>query len=233
MKTMRFIFLLGLFSLLGLTWPFSWLFSNYNSEKFGTSAWIQKQSNILQKSTQGIDPKVLRLSLIAYVNTQKKGLAEKPVLTVIDYSKPSTEKRLWVFDIKHGKTLFNTFVSHGKNSGQVIPTSFSNNPGSLKSSIGVFITDEPYIGDKGYALRLKGLEQGVNNNAYRRDIVIHGAWYVSLDTIRKYGQIGRSFGCPAVPEKEIKPLIDTIKEDTVVFAYYPDQAWLKQSPFLT
>ena len=235
MKISRVIFLLGLFGLLGFSWPFSWLFSRYNSEQFGTSAWIQKQINILQEGEGGaekIDSNVLRLSLIAYVNAQKKGLADKQLLTVIDYSKPSTEKRLWVFNIKNGKTLFNTWVSHGKNSGQTIPTSFSNSPGSLKSSIGVFVTDESYIGDKGYALRLRGLEQGINNNAYRRDIVIHGAWYVSPDTIRKYGQIGRSWGCPAVPENEIKPLIDTIKEDSVVFAFYPDENWLKRSTFL-
>ncbi|OGT38095.1 MAG: hypothetical protein A3F12_03130 [Gammaproteobacteria bacterium RIFCSPHIGHO2_12_FULL_38_14] len=187
---------------------------------------------MLQPEARNLDGNVLRLSLIAYVNAKKRGLVERPILTVIDYSKPSTEKRLWVFDINKGEELFNTWVAHGKNSGSLEASSFSNNPGSLKSSIGVFVTEETYTGGKGYSLRLKGLEPGVNDNAYRRDIVIHGAWYVSPNVAEKYGQIGRSWGCPAVPTQTVKPLINTIKDDTVVFAYYPDQSWLKRSSFL-
>jgi L,D-transpeptidase-like protein len=156
------------------------------------------------------------------------------LLTIIDYSKISSEKRLWVIDLNREKVLFNTWVSHGKNSGSLSATSFSNQPGSLKSSIGVFLTDTtPYMGGNGYSLRLKGLERGINDNAYRRDIVVHGAWYVAPDVARRYGQIGRSWGCPAVSEKLAHPIIDTIKNRTLVFVYSHDRYWLNRSTFLT
>ena len=233
MKKQYLIFLASLISLCGFSWPFSWLFSGNNSEPFGTHNWIQKETQLLESRAGNINPQVLHLSLIAYLNARKHGLDTKQLLTVIDYSMPSTEKRLWVFDMKSGRTLFNTWVSHGKNSGGISSTSFSNSPGSLKSSIGVFMTDEPYIGKNGYSLRLRGLERSINDNAYRRDIVVHGARYVNPDTISKYGQIGRSWGCPAVSTELAQPLINTIKENTLIFAYYPDRDWLSHSQFLT
>lgn len=231
---LRFLFLSALIGLCGFNWPFSFLFSEKNPEQFGTQLWLNKQINILKNHATGIDPEVLRLSLTAYINAKKNGFSQnKELLTVIDYSKPSTEKRLWVFDIKNGKTLFHTWVSHGKNSGDLIPTSFSNITGSLKSSFGLFVTDiQPYMGGHGYSLRLKGLEAGINDNAYNRDIVVHGAWYVNADTIKQYGRIGRSWGCPAVSANLVKPIINTIKDKTLVFAYYPDKKWLSGSRFL-
>lgn len=233
MKKNKFLFLIALLGLFGFVWPFSWLFSHSNPETLGTPAWMNKEVSIIQSQTGNIDSNVLRLSLTAYVNARKRGLDSKQLLTVIDFSKPSTEKRLWVFDLKNGRVLINTWVSHGKNSGAMNASSFSNSPGSLKSSLGVFLTEEPYLGGHGVALRVKGLEAGINDNAYRRDIVFHGAWYVNADTIRKYGQIGRSWGCPAVSENTIKSLVDTIKENTLVFAYYPDQSWLRHSKYLS
>lgn len=229
----RFLFLSSLLGLFAFNWPVEWL-SNTNQETVGSAAWLDKEIKTIKSQANNIDTDVLKLSLLAYANAAKRGLNNKSVLTVIDYSRPSTEKRLWVFDLRNGRSLFNTWVSHGKNSGGVNSSSFSNSPGSLKSSIGVFITDStPYMGGNGYSLRLKGLENGVNNNAYRRSVVIHGAWYVNEDVIRKYGQIGRSWGCPAVSPALAKTLIDTIKENTLVFAYYPDQTWLKHSKYLT
>ena len=229
----RALFLSVLLSTMGYSFPLSWLFSHPNNEPFGTQQWLAKQKKILWSAANNIDPKVLHLSLVAYMKARKEGLDNKQLLTVIDYSKPSTEKRLWVFDLKTGKTLFHTWVSHGKNTGDVIAKSFSNRSGSLQSSLGVFVTDYvPYVGGNGYSLRLRGLEQGVNDKAYDRDIVFHGAWYVNADTIKRYGKIGRSWGCPAVSDKTAKSLIDTIKENTVVFAYYPDQHWLSHSQFL-
>jgi len=233
MKLYRFLLVFLLFNTLGLSWPFSWLFSNPNTAPFGTSLWLQNEIQILKSQATNIDDKVLRLSLVAYINAHKKGYANKQMLTVIDYSKPSFEKRLWVFDIKKGRTLFNTWVTHGKNSGGINATSFSNNPGSFKSSIGVFLTAQSYVGKNGYSLRLKGLERGVNDSAYRRAIVIHGATYANADNIRTYGQIGRSWGCPAVSADLAKPLINTIKENSLVFAYYPDRKWLSKSRFLS
>jgi hypothetical protein len=233
MKTKKIIFILSLAGLLGAIWPFSWLISHPNSEKIGTKAWIDKQTQIIESETDNLDPNVLRLSLKAYVKARQRGLDSKQLLTIIDYSKPSSERRLWVFDLKHGRELFNTWVSHGKNSGGSVASSFSNSPGSLKSSLGVFVTDEPYMGGHGLSLRIKGLEHGINDNAYSRDIVFHGARYVNSQTASQYGQVGRSWGCPAVSQDTIKSLIDTIKENTVIFAYYPDKHWLNSSEFLT
>lgn len=232
MKIKYLLFLL-LIPGLAFTTPFSWVFSQPNSEQFGTKAWLEKEIHIIQAHATNIDSKVLRLSLTAYMNARKKGLDNKQLLTVIDYSKPSSEKRLWVFNIKNGKELFHTWVSHGKNTGDNKATSFSNSPGSLKSSIGVFVTDNvPYEGGNGYSLRVHGLEPGVNDKAYARDIVFHGAPYVNPATIKQYGRVGRSWGCPAVDTRITKPLINTIKENTVVVAYYPDRHWLSNSKYL-
>lgn len=230
-KMRRLLFLAGLLGSFGFIWPFTWLFTSPNNAPFGTSLWIQREIQILKPQANNIDEKVLRLSLIAYLNARKHGIDTKQMLTVIDYSKPSSEKRLWVFDLRRGRTLFNTWVSHGKNSGGLYATSFSNNPGSLKSSIGVFETAEPYIGHNGYSLRLRGLEQGFNSTAYERAVVIHGAAYANPGSMRSYG-IGRSWGCPAVSSSLSTPLINAIKNDSLVVAYYPDRHWLNSSRFL-
>lgn len=214
--------------------PFSSFSNNANDSGIGSAAWIAQESAIIHSQADNIDLDVLKLSLKAYVRVRQKGYDEKGLMTIIDYSKPSSERRLWVINVRTGKVLFNTWVTHGKNSGEARSTSFSNQPGSLKSSFGVFVTDEqPYEGNNGYSLRLMGLESGVNDNAYKRDIVIHGAWYAKPDVARQYGQLGRSWGCPAVDEKLAKPLINTIKDNTLVFAYYPDHKWLWTSPFLS
>lgn len=233
MKTVqKILFIVGLLGSLGLVWPFSWLIGAEIKAPLGSQEWVSGYTKKFKSQAGNIDENVLRLSLIAYVNAQRKGVVDKQLLTVIDYSKPSTEKRMWVFDIRKGKTLFNTWVAHGKNSGGLKPTSFSNHHGSLKSSIGVFLTASPYFGGNGYSLRLRGLEKGVNDNAYNRYIVIHGAWYAKADIIRKYGQLGRSWGCPAVSADLVKPIINTIKDNTILVAYYPDRKWLSNSRFL-
>jgi hypothetical protein len=227
-----FLFLVSLLNLVG--WgPFSF-FTPANTEPLGSQRWLNSEVQIITSQASNVDPSVLRLSLIAYLKARHRGLDARQLLTVIDYSKPSSERRLLVIDLKNDKVLFNTYVTHGKNSGNVMPTSFSNRPGSLKSSIGVFeTTDSPYIGNNGYSLRLRGLEQGINDNAYDRAIVIHGAWYADSDIIRRYGQLGRSWGCPAVSDRLARPLINTIKEHTLVFVYSnSDKRWLHQSRFL-
>jgi len=234
MKPIKVLFFFSFIGLMGASWPLNWMINHPNSEVFGSNSWIEKEVRIIQSETSGLNPKVLRLSLKAYVKAHKNGLVDKDLLTIIDYSKPSTEKRLWVFDVKHGRELFYTWVSHGKNTGGVNATSFSNSPGSLKSSLGVFVTDTtPYMGGNGYSLRMHGLEAGINDKAYDRDIVFHGAWYVNPATIKRYGQIGRSWGCPAVSDGLAKSIIDTIKSRTVVIAYYPDRHWLTHSKFIT
>lgn len=232
MKTRYVLYLLAFLSITGFG-PFSFLFGERNHESYGTKAWLSKESTIISAQAHNLDPGVLRLALKAFLKVRERGLDEKQLLTIIDYSKPSSDKRLWVIDIKHASILYNTWVTHGKNSGDVYATSFSNRPGSLQSSYGVFLTtEEPYVGENGYSLRLVGLEPGINDNAYRRAIVVHGAWYADRSVVRKYGQLGRSWGCPAVSDSLAKPLIDTIKERTVLFAYADNHSWIRHSPYL-
>lgn len=227
------LFLMALSGSVGASWSFLGFTTTVNQELIGSSRWLNQQMKIIKSQASNIDDKVLRLSLMAYQKARRKGLDQKQILTVIDYSKPSYERRFWVFDLKRNKILYNTWVAHGKNSGGTVATSFSNNPGSLKTSIGVFLTDHPYMGNNGYSLRLRGLERGVNDNAYRRSVVVHGAWYANPENIRRNGQLGRSWGCPAVSTTLSKPIINTIKGNTVLFAYYPDRNWLSHSQFLT
>ena len=153
-------------------------------------------------------------------------------LAVIDYSLPSTERLLWVFDLRQHTLLVEELVSHGQGSGDTQAETFSNIPESYQSSLGLFRTMNSYYGRNGYSLRLNGLEPEVNDLAYERAIVIHGADYVSDDFIAQTGRLGRSHGCPAVREDITYPLIDSLREDQYVFAYYPDEEWLASSDFL-
>jgi len=193
---------------------------------------IQKEMTIFSAKAPDLDSKVLKLALTAYQSARRQGLDDKELLTVIDYSMPSTQKRLWLLNIADGEVDQHTLVAHGKNSGANYATSFSNKVGSLKSSVGLYLTANSYVGHRGYALKLKGLEPGINDRAFRRAVVIHGAPYVSQSFADKYGRLGRSWGCPAVSKQVIKPLVDEIKQGTLVFAYYPDSNWLAHSRFL-
>jgi hypothetical protein len=168
----------------------------------------------------GPSPGVLRAALDAYSRAEQMGaVAKTGLLTIIDYSRPSIEPRLWVIDLAAGRSLYHELVAHGRGSGDNLATAFSNDPDSHMSSLGLFVTGEPYVGKNGYSLRLQGLDRGVNDNALARAIVVHGAPYVSEDVARKLGRLGRSWGCPAVPESVAHALIDTIKGGTVLFAY--------------
>lgn len=143
------------------------------------------------------------------------------IVSIVDFSLPSTVKRLFVIDVENGKLLFNTYVAHGKNSGTGMATSFSNLPESFKSSLGFYVTADTYNGKHGYALRLEGEEKGINDNAYSRGIVMHSADYVSENTIHSLGYLGRSQGCPAVPAECYQAIISTIKNGTCLFMYSP------------
>ncbi len=207
----------------------SWFGNMFNVTR--TSAPIEQQVNELSNQSN-IDPKVLRLALIAYDNAQKRGMNPKSVITIIDYSKPSTEKRLWVIDLRRRVVAFNTLVAHGQGSGNNLTTNFSNSSGSHASSLGVFLTGNTYTGGNGYSLTLHGLEKEFNDHAFERRVVFHGADYVNENIAKQYGRIGRSWGCPALDRRIASQIINYIKKGTLVFAYYPDRKWLNRSMFL-
>jgi len=170
----------------------------------------------------GLAPEIIQLALKNIADLKEKDLIKnESILTIIDFSRPSTDKRLFILDMKNEKVIKNTLVAHGINSGNNMAESFSNNKHSNKSSLGLYITKETYIGKHGYSLRIDGKNIGLNDNALKRDIVIHGADYVSEDFIKKNGRIGRSFGCPAVPVDENKEIIDLIKNGTCLYIYHP------------
>jgi len=183
--------------------------------------------------TGKLDPSVFTLSMVGYYNMKGSGLLQvDSILTIIDYEKPSSEPRFFVVNLQEKTLLFITYVAHGKGSGIQFAESFSNKPGSLKSSQGFFVTADSYIGRHGYSLKLQGMEAGINDNAMQRAIVIHGANYVSEAFAREYGRLGRSWGCPALPEDLNRQVIDTIKGGSCLFVYYPDENYLQGSAFL-
>jgi hypothetical protein len=187
----------------------------------------------LMSQAPGLHATVLKLALNAERCALDQGLVKRrDLLTVIDYSIASTQPRLFVFDLVAKKLLFRELVAHGKASGGKETTFVSNDPGSLATSVGLFVTEDTYVGHNGYSLRLKGLEPGFNDMALARAIVMHGAYYVSQEAIKALGRLGRSWGCPAVRAEISQKLINTIRGGSAIFAYYPDKAWLSQSTFL-
>ena len=154
------------------------------------------------------------------------------MLTIADFSLPSSQKRLFVIDMENLKVLYNTYVAHGRNSGKEYANRFSNAPNSNMSSPGFYVTCETYYGQHGLSLKLEGEEEGINDNARNRAIVIHCADYVSEKTIETLGYIGRSLGCPALPKKYAKPIIETIKDGSCFFIYSPSKRYLMRSPLL-
>ena len=172
----------------------------------------------------------------AYIGFKKLQLQNKlnnsNLLTIIDFTKPSTQKRLYIIDISEKKLIERSLVAHGRNSGSLNANSFSNTPQSYQSSLGFYLTAETYYGKHGYSLRLDGLEKNINDNARDRAIVIHGADYVSESFIEKYGRLGRSFGCPALPKAKSKAIIDVIKNKSCLFIYSASETYAAQSNYL-
>ncbi|PJD92872.1 MAG: hypothetical protein CK424_04685 [Legionella sp.] len=179
-----------------------------------------------------LNPQVIATleTILEYADTNQ--IEHNQMITLIDYSIPANQKRLWVLDLNTQQVLFHTYVSHGIKSGTLKTNFFSNRFDSKASSIGVYRTDKPYYGRHGLSLKLNGLDQGFNDNAESRAIVMHGGWYVEESFIQKYGRAGRSWGCPAVPDELITPIINSIKDKTLVVVYYPNEDWFKKSKFL-
>ena len=190
-------------------------------------------SSIDNSSSDTINPDVLDLAMTAYQHANQQHIGVKNhLLTIVDFSLPSTEKRLWVINPDTKQILMSALVAHGMNSGLDYTTHFSNAPRSKESSLGLYLTENTYYGDNGYSLRLKGLDNGFNSNAESRDIVVHGAWYVSPEFAASHHYLGRSWGCFAVSQQKSHSLISLIKNDSLLFAYYPNQDWLNHSRFL-
>lgn len=194
---------------------------------------INKETQILSSKARTLNPEALRLGLKAYLKARAEGFAQQSVLTIVDYTKASTQPRLYVFDLKNNNLLFRELVTHGKNSGDNYAISFSNQASSLKSSIGLFLTKNAYFGHHGYSLKLAGLEKGFNDMAAARAIVVHAGSYASATFARFHGRLGKSFGCFAVRPEISSTLIDTIKNGSLIFAYYPDRNYLSHSSFVS
>jgi hypothetical protein len=178
-----------------------------------------------------ISAEVFRHALAAHKEATTEGKTTSVTLTIIDYSRPATEKRLWVVDLITREVLESEYVAHGEGSGDLLPTQFSNRDGTHESSLGTFITGSAFEGVRGHSLRLLGLEPGINDNAYSRGLVIHGTPGVSESKALR-GVQGRTEGCPAVPSQSVRRLIGRIANGSVVFAWYPDREFLKKSGFL-
>ncbi|MBH3383451.1 murein L,D-transpeptidase catalytic domain family protein [Pseudomonas juntendi] len=184
----------------------------------------------LQRLAPAASLATLALALTAYHCASQGG--GDNLLTVIDYSRASRDKRLWVFDLRARQLLFEEWVTHGKNSGADLPNAFSNAPNSYQSSVGLYQTGQAYNGKHGRSLRLQGLEPGFNDNSMARAIVMHAAAYADPSVVPSLGRLGRSQGCPAVRPAIAEKLIHTLQRGSYVFAYYPQQAWLKHSRYL-
>lgn len=187
---------------------------------------------LILPSAKEINPKVLELAINAYSIALKKGLDTKHLLTIVDYSLPSTQKRMWVLNVDQRRLMHYSFVTHGSGSGLLYARHFSNIPGTFKSSLGLFLTKKAYYGQAGYALRLQGLEPGINDQVEARGIVVHGAEYAEKSFIEQYGRLGRSEGCFALPASSYNTIIHDIAGGTLLFAYYPEKKWLAHSRFL-
>ena len=180
-----------------------------------------------------VNQDVFALALRAVSTAVNRGdVAEPATLTVIDFSRRSTDKRMWVYDLRSRTLLYEEVVSHGRGSGMAVATRFSNQPESNTSSLGLYRTAETYIGKHGYSLRLDGLDAGYNDRARERAIVMHAADYVNPVAAASNGYLGRSLGCPALRPAISRDLIDAVKGGGLLFAYYPDPQWLASSTYL-
>jgi len=182
----------------------------------------------------GLARDIFNLAIKGLKKLNIEGKLQNPdILTIADYSQSSNKKRLYVIDLKNRKLLFNTYVAHGRNTGDEYAKSFSNDEGSFKSSLGFYITENPIIGSHtGFALLINGVEKGFNDHAIKRAIIIHGADYATENFIKKFGRLGRSLGCPALPPDMNKPIIESIKGGTCMFIYNPNPKYICSSSLL-
>jgi hypothetical protein len=197
---------------------------------FADSSRLNLLYDSLQLSGLGLSTQAYHKAVTGFLNLVESGSIPNPgVLSIIDFSLPSTQKRLFIVDTYNGKLLFSSLVAHGRNSGGLMATRFSNRRNSLMSSLGFYLTGQAFIGQHGYSMRLEGMEKGFNDNVFSRAIIMHPAGYVSEDHIRQWGFLGRSEGCPAIPEQIDSAVIDVIRDGSCLFIYSPDKRYLHQS----
>ena len=175
---------------------------------------------------------VFSSAMRGFLSMSEKKQTTSNTISIIDFTLPSTEKRLWVIDLSSGRVLHHSLVAHGKNSGELYARTFSNNQDSYQSSLGFYLTGQTYIGKHGLSLKLHGLEPGINDRAEARAIVIHSANYVDDSYAKKIGRLGRSWGCPAIPVEQHKEIINALAGGTCLFIYYPDHDYLSRSRFI-
>lgn len=203
------------------------------SNLVATSFWIDSMYTGMNLEKTGLSKDAFSQAckgyeyLLSNNNIHKAG-----IMTICDFSQCSNKKRLYVLDLNKGKVLFNTYVAHGRNSGNDYATNFSNDNNSNESCLGFMVTAETYRGDNGYSMRLDGLEKGFNDNVRTRAIVMHGSYYVGKDRAVNGTMMGRSFGCPAVPASDVKKIINCIKGGTCFFNFYPNQDYVQNSRIL-
>jgi L,D-transpeptidase catalytic domain len=207
-------------------------FIAFPEERNNVSVAEQLYENI-QLHQFGLDQKIFSLAMKGFSSLSAKNLlTADSILSIIDFSKSSRLKRFLVIDLKNEVVLFHTVVAHGKKSGMEFAKSFSNKSKSLKSSLGFYITGNSYLGSNGYSMKLEGLEKGINDKALARAIVMHGADYANEQVIERKGYLGRSYGCPAVPESINRDIVDKIKNGNCLFIYSNDKKYLTQSKLL-
>jgi hypothetical protein len=187
----------------------------------------------LELNSYGLSRQAFEYALSGYSQLLNEGkIIKNNILSILDFSLPSGKKRLFVIDLEAGQLVFNTYAAHGRNSGSDMATRFSNNPNSFQSSLGFYVTGETYKGKHGESLRLNGEEEGINDNAMARGIVIHSAAYADEEIVARQGFIGRSQGCPALPQKMAQKVINTIKNGSCLFLYSPDKYYTSNSKIL-
>jgi hypothetical protein len=187
----------------------------------------------MELQDSGLSRQAFETAWIGYYKLQKKGLLRKTgILSICDFSQSSSSQRLYVIDVRNRRLLYRTYVAHGINSGTDFAKSFSNRNQSNKSSLGFYVTSKTYQGENGLSLRIEGLDKGFNDHASARNIVIHGANYVSPRILHKYGVMGTTYGCPAIPSDMSSQIIPVVKNGSCFFIYYPSKKYLKRSSVL-
>jgi len=211
----------------------------FNEKDFAASVTEEKNNSMLliyenlHLAAKGLSQEAFEYAVKGYNHLKSAGkIRNSRVLTIIDFTKPSSQKRLFIVDVENAQLLFNTYVAHGRNTGEAYAKRFSNTPESFQSSLGFYLTTGTYMGKNGFSMQLEGMENGINDKADERAIVMHGAPYVSEGFIRSRGYLGRSHGCPAVPETLNKPIIEKIKNGSCLFIYSNDMSYINRSKII-